>query len=334
MAKTKQSATKKGQKKPKVVTGSGKKKQTRPFFWQGRSRIFLIAIFALSFGAIGFYLLKNSLADTGTTITVASWNSKIDNKNNIADEVKTILKKANVVGLQEVHTAKQRNNIQKLIESNKYAVSPKAHTNNDSKAGVESYAIVWREKEFFRVKEGVTGQVSPDLDGLRPRYITWVKLQQRATGKQFYVVNTHLVRDVEINGSLNTSKSFQDNVAAYKGHMSKLVALVKNLQKDKVPVFVTGDFAVDYRKDTGKVSTFPKAALGAIGVKSNWQLTNLNGIASKAKTYGGSNRLIDYVFSWGVTPQSTAIGGSKHGSDHYPVYFTADLTVTSSVDTR
>ena len=252
---------KKTQKKPKVVTGSGAKKK-QPSFWANTPRTILLAIFALSFGAVGFYLLKSSLADTGTTITVASWNSKIDNKKNIAGQTKTLLKTADVVGLQEVHTAAQRNNIRNLIESDKYAVSPKAHTNNDSGSGVESYPIVWREKEFVRTAEGTTGQVSPSLDGLRPRYITWVKLKQRATGKQFYVVNTHMVRDVDSNGSLSSKKA---NVKAYTGHMEKLGNLVKKLQKDNVPIFVTGDFAMDYRKDTGKVGVFPKAALGAIG---------------------------------------------------------------------
>lgn len=327
MTRAKQQTKKKAQK-PKVVTGSGRARKSKPALLSSRLRVVLLSIFVLSFAAVGFYLLRISLADTGA-ITVASWNSRIDNKNNIANEVKTILKKANVVGLQEVHTAKQRDNIQKLIESNKYAVSPKAHTNNDGSAGPESYAIVWREKEFVRVDEGATGQVSPGLDGLRPRYIAWVKLKQRATGKQFYVVNTHMVRDVDDNGSLSSKKA---NVNAYKGHMEKLVSLVKKLQKDKLPIFVTGDFAADYRKDTGKVSTFPKAALGTIGVKSNWQLTNLTGISSKANTYGSGARLIDYVFSWGITPESTSIGKSRLGSDHYPVYFTANLQ--SAVDTR
>jgi len=293
----------------------------------------LLVIFAVMFGGIGYYLLRNGFADTGTTITVASWNGMKDNKNNIAGEAKSILGSANVVGLQEVHTAAQRNNIQKLITSNKYAVSPKAHSGNTNADGVESYPIIWREKEFSRVDEGGTGKVSPALSGLRARYITWVKLKQRVTGKQFYVVNTHMVRDVDASGSLTKAKKFQDNVDAYKGHMAKLVGLLEKLQKDKLPIFVTGDFAMDYRKDAGTVSIFPKAALGAIGVKSNWQLTNLQGIAPNAETYGGGSRLIDYVFAWNVTPKNTSIGKSKHGSDHRPVYFTADLS-SNIVDTR
>lgn len=331
MVQSKKQPAKKTQKQ-KVVTGSGRPKKKWPGVRSRRLKVVLLSVFVVSFVAAGFYLLRSIFAADGTTITVASWNSKIDNKKNIASEAKSILGKADIVGLQEVHTAAQRNNVQKLIESNKYAVSPKAHKHNDSKAGVESYPIIWREKEFVRVSEGATGQVSPDLDGLRPRYITWVKLKQRASGKQFYVVNTHFVRDVEVNGELNTAKRFQDNVDAYRGHMTKLVSLVKKLQKDNVPVFVTGDFAVNYRKDSGTVATFPRAALGAIGLKSNWQLTNLKDISSGAKTYGGSTRLIDYVFGWNMKPLTTTIGSSALGSDHYPVYFTSDL-VASTVDT-
>ncbi len=308
-----------------VRSGDGLSDKMKRMIISHKLRSVLAVVFVISFVTIGVYLLRNGFADDGTTITVASWNAKIDNNNNIAKEVKTILGKSNVVGLQEVHTATQRDNIQKLIQSNAYAVSPKAHTNNDSKAGVESYAIVWRQKEFTRVKEGTVGPVAQDVDGLRPRFITWVKLRQNATAKQFYVVNTHMVKDVELNGQLNTAKNRQDNVAAYAGHMQKLVELVARLKKDNMPIFVTGDFAVNYRKDTGKVATFPRAALGALGVKSNWQLTNMKGIATDAKTFGASTRLIDYVFTWKAQPMSTSIGSSSHGSDHYPVYFRADL---------
>lgn len=331
MAQAKQQKTKKPQKKSKIVTGSGQPKTETMIAPSRKLRAVLIAIFAVSFGAIGFYLIKSSIAGTDTTITVASWNAKIDNKKNIANETKTILKKANVVGLQEVHTAAQRNNVRKLIESKKYAVSPKAHTKNDGKTGVESYAIVWREKEFVRTNEGTTGKLASGIDGLRARYITWVKLKQRATSKQFYVVNTHMIRDVDDGGSLSNKKA---NVKAYTEHMQKLVSLVKEMQKDNVPIFVTGDFAMDYRKDNGEVAVFPKAALGAIDVQSNWQLTDLKGISKKANTYGNGHRLIDYVFAWNVTPKATAIGKSRLGSDHNPVYFTADLVVRTEVDTR
>lgn len=326
MAQKKRSTTKKKQRTA-VRSGDGLSDRMKRMIISHKLRTVLAVVFVIAFVAVGTYLIRNGFADDGTTITVATWNAKIDNKNNIAKEVKTILGKSNVVGLQEVHTAAQRDNIQKLIQSNAYAVSPKAHTNNDSKAGVESYAIVWRQKEFTRVKEGTVGPVAENVDGLRPRFIAWVKLRQNTTNKQFYVVNTHMVKDVEINGRLNTAKNRQDNVAAYMGHMQKLVELVAKLQKDNVPIFVTGDFAVNYRKDTGKIATFPRAAFGVVGVKSNWQLTNMKGITSSAKTYGASTRLIDYVFAWKVKPISNSIGGSQHGSDHYPVYFRADLVV-------
>lgn len=315
-----------------IRSGDGLSDKMKRMIISHKLRAVLAGVFIIAFVAVGTYLIRNGFADDGTTITVASWNAKIDNKNNIAKEVKTILGKSNVVGLQEVHTAAQRDNIQKLIQSNAYAVSPKAHANNDSKAGVESYAIVWRQKEFTRVKEGTLGPVAQNVDGLRPRYITWVKLRQNTTSKQFYVVNTHMVKDVEVNGHVNTAKNRQDNVAAYAGHMQKLVELVTTLQRDNVPIFVTGDFAANYRKDNGTVAMFPRAALGAIGLKSNWQLTNLSGITKDARTYGASTRLIDYVFAWKVKPISNAIGGSSHGSDHYPVYFRADL-VTSGTST-
>lgn len=325
------STPKRNTSKKRVVTGSGMAKGSRFFSTWNKLHFVTAGIFAVTFIAVGVYLLRSSFAYSATTVTVASWNAMKDNKKDTAVQTKAILKKANVVGLQEVHSAGQRNAIQKLIESSKYAVSPKATKNNTSAEGVASYAIVWREKEFRRVSEGASGKVASGLDGLRARYITWVKLEQRVTGKQFYVINTHMVRDVDNGGALSKKTA---NIKAYKSHMDKLVSLTKKLQKDNVPIFITGDFAMDYRKDTGTVSIFPKAALGAVGVKSNWELTNMQGVASKAKTYGSGARLIDYVFAWNVEPISTSIAKSRQGSDHYAVYFTADLVPSSAVDTR
>lgn len=321
MAQSKRQTAKKSSKKSKVVAGSGNAKQKKSSSWLTNSRAIIIIVFAISFGAVGFYLLKSSFAATPSNLTLATWNVDMQNKKDVAAGAKTVLQKANIVGLQQVHTAVQRDTIYKLTQSGKYASSPKAHTANTSATGVESYPIVWRQKEFTRVSEGVSGQVSAGVDGLRPRYIVWVKLKQNSTGKQFYVVNTHMIRDVEINGAFSSKKA---NVEQYTAHMAKLVEQVKKLQTEKLPVFVAGSFSMDYRKDTGKVSVFPKAALGAIGVKSNWELTNLKGVSAKATTYGSSARLVDYVFAWNANSVSTSVGGS-YGSDHKAVFFTASL---------
>lgn len=320
------SPTRKSQNRSKVVTGSGLKKKKASMLSFTTLRTVILVVFAVSFGLIGYQLLRSSSAEVivngPTDVTIATWNSMKDNKKNDATEVKSILSEADVVGLQEIHVAKQRSRITSLIKSSAYDGYPSKLPSNN-KASAASYPIIWKEANFSLVKAGKTGQVSKALGDLRPKYITWVKLRSKATGQEFYVVNTHMIKYVDSSGVLTTLHP--GNVSRYTGHMQKLVVLLQKLQKDNVPLFLTGDFAVDYRTDDKGTSTFPHAALGNIGLKSNWELTGLSGIAPEAKTYGLSvnypPRLIDYVFaSSDVTNPVTTIAQSNHGSDHYPVY--------------
>lgn len=319
----------KNQQKSRVVTGSGTKRKQKSALLSRSISVFLLIVFVLSFSFIGYRLLHSSSAEVyvsgPTNVTVASWNAMKDNKKNDATEVKALLTKADVIGLQEIHVKKQRQRMATLIKSKAYDGYPSKLPKNDND-NAASCLIVWKQTSFQLVKAGKTGKVSAATKDLRARYITWVKLRSIATGQQFYVVNTHMIKYVDNAGVLTTSHP--TNVSRYTGHIQKLVALLRTFQKDNVPVFVTGDFAVDYRTDDKGTSIFPKAALGSIGFRSNWDLTGLSGIDPTANTYGGAGttRLIDYVFaSSEVTAPITSIDPSHHGSDHAPVYLTVTI---------
>lgn len=337
MARPEQSA--KNKKNSKIITGSGAKKKTNFSFWSNAVRIPVFVIFAASFSFIGYLLLKGSSAQTPETVpltvTVASWNAKIDNKNNDATEVKSVMTNADVIGLQEIHLEKQRNRIESLLKTKTYDGYPSTLPNNNKDSAASSL-IIWKQDLFDKVTAGTTGKVSSSFKvgktALRSRYVTWVKLRSKTTGREFYVVNTHMVKNVDNAGLAYSDKAHGEYVSHYASHMQKLVTLVKKLQRDGAPVFVTGDFAVDYRTDNKATTIFPKTALGALDLKSNWGLTDLTGIAPTARSYGdkGTTRLIDYVFApSSVTDPITSIGTSSHGSDHFPVYLTVTLPVVT-----
>lgn len=330
MPKMKQS-TIKTVRKNKIVTGSGMKKKHTLFMASRSLQATVLIVFAMSFSFVGHKLLRSSSAETYAPVpgdvTIVTWNAMKDNRKNDGKEVKSILATADVIGLQEVHTAKQRSRINSLTKTKAYAGYPSKLPNNNS-AGAASYPIIWRETAFDLVSSGKTGQVSAALGDLRPRYITWVRLRAKSTGKEFYVANTHMIKYVDSFGA--TSVDHLKNVGRYTGHMAALTSLLQKLQASAIPLFVTGDFAVDYRTDNKGTTIFPKTALNNIGLKSNWELTNLATVAPTAKTYGTSSnyppRLIDYVFaSVEVMNPVTTIAPSSHGSDHYPVYLKATL---------
>jgi endonuclease/exonuclease/phosphatase family metal-dependent hydrolase len=270
-----------------------------------------------------------------TTFTIASWNTKYDNTaSNLGTEVATVTASAPIVGLQEVHDPAKRQQIRDKVLCPTCAYASRSEEFNYDGSSPASLPIIWKKSQFQVVGTPGSLQVSPkttvnDSAGaeVSAKYITWVKLREPVTGKTFYVLNTHTVASVEAGGKPNQSNP--KRLTLYQTHMDKLVAQINTFKQDNIPIFITGDFNVNYRYDSVvKDSMFPYVRLGAVGVKSDWQLTNLAGIPTTQGTEGANNRIIDYVFELvrsDVTPRSVKINSSTLGSDHYPVFFTLQL---------
>lgn len=250
----------------------------------------------------------------GSTYTIASWNVYGANKQNVGSRAKDILKGAQVLGLQEVHGSTKMNQIKSA------ACSSCAYDVYMPSSG-DSYPIMWDRSVFTKVDQGSQYMSSPP--GLSKRYAVWVKLQNKKTGKSSYVINTHFAPSVESRGDATNSKY----TPSYKTHMSNLVSLIRGKKSANIPLFVTGDFNVNFRRDC-KVSYFPCRALAQdLSVPSGWALTNpkYSGISSSQGTHSNGDRLIDYVMAWKrsdvVANKSTILGGGGTGwggSDHKP----------------
>lgn len=262
--------------------------------------------------------------------TIGSWNSNADNKLVIGDEIKSIMSKSQILGVQEVHHTDQRASITSKVTCSSCAYAGYLPSYSSSTSSQSSYPIVWDKKYFSVVGSGSYRKMCDAAKTTKysyaARYATWVKLQSKVNGKQFYVINTHLMGVGESGGKPGSDTLL---ISRYKTHMTNLAALINELKSANVPIFVTGRFNVNYRYDhTVKTSYFPYASLGAIGVRSGWDLTNLSGISGSAGTDGSSSRLIDYIFSLSrsdVTPNSVAISTSTHGSGAYIPFLTTTI---------
>ena len=199
--------------------------------------------------------------------------------------------------------------------------------------------ILWNKTRFTLKDFGTytalkSGYKDASGDWVSLKWINWVKLQDKTTSKSFFVVNTHTVAGIEAGGqpkSTNKKTAAGQRLSTYVKHMDLLVNLVGYLKEQNLPIFVTGDFNVNYRYDSlqaNQYKEFPYARFGAVALKSNYQLTNMAGIGSTMGTQGTGTRLIDYIFSWdkgNITYLSNAISTQRYGSDHAPVTMTVNF---------
>ncbi len=273
----------------------------------------------------------------GSTMTIASWNTLFTNStSNIKKGSSAVSSKADIIGFQELHQPDRRKAMRDTLLCSSCAYAGYVHNYSTDGSNPGSLAIVWKKSRFnvissgyYKVSDPETIKTSTGTTGNRisAKWITWAKLSDKSTGKEFYVLNTHTVASLESRGKPMSGEG--DRVANYKHHMDVLTSKLKVLKASGLPVFVTGDFNVNYRYDVNvHYKDFPYARLGTVGVHSNWQRLNLAGISKSIGSHGDGNRIIDYVWigdNAAVYPKTLAISGSRYGSDHSPVYLTLNL---------
>ena len=262
--------------------------------------------------------------------TIATWNVKTDNTKNAGTEVLDLLTKSQIIGLQTLRTKAMRDSVKSKVICSSCAYSGYLASYSGSDAGPSDMPIIWNKAAFTIVGSGSNRKMcdaaSSKTYSYAARYATWVKLQSKVNNKQFYVIDTHTMSPDESAG-----KPGKDSLllSRYQTHMTNLKALIGELQKSNVPIYVLGTFNVDYRYDRyGYTSYFPYASFKTINVRSSWDLMGLSGISSSAGTLSGGKRLIDYVFTWqrsDVVANAIAVATSTHGSDHYAAYFTSTI---------
>lgn len=122
----------------------------------------------------------------------------------------------------------------------------------------------------------------------------------------------------------------KDRKATYKEYMDTLISKLNELKGANIPIFVTGDFNIDFRKDrVVKDSMFPYRRLGAIGFRSNWDVLNLSGVGSTQGTTSYGSIIFDYIYFWQRSDTKANvewISSYFYGSDHHLI--TTNFTVT------
>lgn len=262
---------------------------------------------------------KNNNPATTLKLVIGSWNIyKFGSSNNAASGVKTLMTEVDALGLQEAQA-----DVPKIASAlgSGYSVYP------TDKKDPRKVAIFWNNKKLSVISKGhFDGGYQPKYD--LQREFVWIKFKDKTSGKVFYMINTHFPHHPYEKRSDGWYYTETSDGKAWQTHMKKLVEKVKSLQKENLPIFLTGDYNFSYRSDNCKQPLTPCIALSKnLSVKSGWEYTNLANVGSSQGTIDSSKAILDYVFSWDrsyITYQSMRVlhggtGNGWSGSDHKPV---------------
>jgi endonuclease/exonuclease/phosphatase family metal-dependent hydrolase len=195
--------------------------------------------------------------------------------------------------------------------------------------------ILWKTPRFRSVAAGnqrltdawYVGGSGAGPSTFQEKFVTWVKLRERSSGRMFYVLNTHFIPSVEGSDGYPNQRH-PARLDHFRTHMSGLTRLISQFQQTGLPVFVTGDFNVNYRRDKViQPRMFPFASLGAVGVRASFAATGEPTYGTHVLKNGRDSRLIDYV-AHTVGPQVSPVRTAVllgYNSDHRPVVGTFGL---------
>ena len=202
-----------------------------------------------------------------------------------------------------------------------------------------STPILYRWDRFRLEGTGTTQVSEPTYVGARgagpatlnAKFVNWVHLRERATGRHLYVVNNHAVPTVQgPDGGPN--KSQPKRLELYRKHMEGLRQLIAPMKASGAAVFVTGDLNVNFRRDRLVQSPmFPFATMRALGLQASFEALGEPSTGTHVLPGGSSMRLIDYVYSLrhgAVSPVSQQILRG-YSSDHRPVRVVYELSPAS-----
>ena len=181
---------------------------------------------------------------------------------------------------------------------------------NGKKKG-EFMAIFWNRKTVKLLDWGTfwlsetPGKPSKGWDAKHNRTATWALMKDKASGKRFYVVNTHLDHV---------------GVEARKNGLKLIAERIRTINTKALPVILMGDFNMKpAAPELKELDPFMKSARTEASVTDSHQTFNNWG---KAK----QDMIIDYIYFSGFTscPEYQTVtkkySDRKFISDHYPIF--------------
>jgi hypothetical protein len=264
-----------------------------------------------------------------SNLTVGSYNIRHALSDEVAgsDVTRLAATGVDVLGLQEMSSRTRRNAVLAAVQDCGSCTMRGVFF--DQNAHVGAVPILYRADRFDLYDSGSVmlsdytfiGEKGAGPSTLPPKYLNWVKLQDKRTGRFFYVMNSHAVASVQAkDGGANTNRR---RLEVYRKHMAGMQSLVTQVKRAGVGIFSLGDLNVNYRRDrVVRDPLFPYANLGEVQVTASYEHLGLPATGTHNRTDGtSSDRLIDYVYFMPrrpFTPTSQSILRG-YASDHRPL---------------
>ncbi len=262
-------------------------------------------------------------------VQIATYNTEAQVRTRVAvrDIVRLTETGADVVGLQEMGSPDRRSRVLQALVT---CQDCKFRAYIPSGGAVpRSTPILYRAHRFTLEGSGSrqltdatrVGAQGAGPDVLRARFVNWVHLRERRTGRSLYVLNTHAVPTVQV-GSGGPNKKLPKRLAIYREHMRGLQEMVTHFKDKGGKVFVVGDLNVNYRTDCRVAAgLFPYHRLGEVGLRASFGALGMPERGTHVLPSGGDRRLIDYVY---FLPRDSVHPEEQHilrgySSDHRPV---------------
>lgn len=176
------------------------------------------------------------------------------------------------------------------------------------------YSAIFYQKEKYKVEESATFWLASETDhpnkgwdAALPRVCTWARMIEIATGRSFYVFNTHF-----------DHRGFE----ARNQSAALILDKIKTINSQNLSVFLMGDFNVDQSSDAYRLLK------NAEGMKDTFDSADFvyanNGSTNAFDLTKSHDRIIDHIFvSKGLKVKKYGIltdtYQNRFPSDHFPV---------------
>ena len=248
------------------------------------------------------------------TARIATWNTLYKNSTaRVTAGVTTIAGQADVIGLQEFNPASRRASVARVMAKRGWGMTD---GNNSVQIfyNAAKYKLLAQDSvkviDVVRIEGGTAGT------SIGPKSLQWVQLQDRTTGGVFFVLNMHIVPDIDRKGH---PRKAPKRLAVRDKQRATALSVIAKLRKHG-PVAWTEDSNVDNRNDQRvKSPRFDYRQMKAAGMSSNWSALGI-------PTYGtqsSGRRVIDKVsltLENGRFLTQRRLG--TYGSDHHAVVAT------------
>ncbi|MDN5762644.1 MAG: M23 family metallopeptidase [Microlunatus sp.] len=242
---------------------------------------------------------------------VATWNTLHTNSTGrITEGVTTIARSADVIGVQEFNPASRRATVARAMAKRGWGMTSGNHSvpifYNASKYKLLAQDSV-KVLDVVRIEGGTAGT------SIGPKSLQWVQLQDRSTGGVFFVVNHHIVPDIDRKGHPRKAPKRQEVRTTQR---SAALSVISKLRQYG-PVALTEDSNVDNRNDQRvQDPRFDYMQMKQARMASNWTALGMPSYGSQTS----GRRLIDKV---SLTMENGRFLAQKRlpsfGSDHHAV---------------